>query len=449
MKRKLICVMLSIVMIGTMLMGCSSTEKTSTTNSTTNSGEDVSEKEPVTIKFQTWNPGEGASMNELIADFESKNPDIKIEYVYMPYTDHIEKLKVDLASGQAADVYGMQTGATIKEFRDFEMDLTSYAEESWGNDWQSGYLEFCMNLLNEDGHYYGMPLGLTYAGLAWADVNMLSQYGLEVPKSLDDLVKAATTLRENDQYPLAIGAKDAWINIDTWMNIANDISSEKLYSAIEGETSFEDADLVQSFAIWQSLFTNGVFQDGALGVSEYNDTTDLFQKEGSIPMILNGSWAGGTYVSGDEEENKVFNSEGANHDVFLLDWNNDGKIAPVTASIDVCLCMNKDSKNAEAAWKFMDYMLHDGQDILVNKYFTYFPSRSDLELKVQGMNQDGLDNLAFIREQAENNLGGYREMAYSELKQTIGDTLITLALEESTPEEAAKTIEAASKAQNR
>ncbi len=463
MKKKLACFAMTIVMIGTtLLMGCSGSVKTNSTDSTgdtktdktadsTAQSEDSSSgsSEPVTIKFQTWNPGDGASWDELQADFEAKNPDIKIDYVYMPYSDHIEKLKVDLASGQAADVFGMQTGATIKEFRDFEMDLTSKAEESWGSDWQSGYLDFCMKLLNEDGHFYGLPLGLTYAGFAWADVNMLSKYGLSVPKSLDDLVKVSKTLRDNGQYPLAIGAKDAWINIDTWMNIANDINSEKLYSAIEGKTSFEDPDLVKSFEIWQSLFTNGVFQDGAFGVNMYSDTTDLFQKEGSIPMLLNGSWAGGVYVSGDPDEAKVFNGDGANHDVFLIDWNNDGKPAPATASVDVSLCINKDTKNADAAWRFLDYMLHDGQDILVNKYFTYCPSRTDLKLNVEGMSQDGLDNLTYICDQAENNLGGYREMAYPELKQKISDTLTALALDSTKPEEAAKDVEAASKAQAR
>ena len=94
-------------------------------------------------------------------------------------------------------------------------------------------------------------------------------------------------------------------------------------------------------------------------------------------------------------------------------------------------------------------MLHDGQDILVNKYFTYCPSRTDLKLNVEGMSQDGLDNLTYICDQAENNLGGYREMAYPELKQKISDTLTALALDSTKPEEAAKDVEAASKAQAR
>ena len=370
----------------------------------------------------------------------------------MPYSDHVEKMKIDMASGQGPDVFGMQTGTTIKEFQDFEMNLTEFAEIAWGKDWESGFLDYCKDLLKDkqDGNYYGLPLGLTYAGYAWADVNMLKDYNLDVPKSLDDLKNNAEVLREKGQYPLAIGAKDAWINIDTWMSIANDINSEKLYAAIEGEVPFTDDELVESFGIWQSLFTGGIFQDGSLGVNMYSDTTDLFEKEGSIPMILNGSWTGAAYLNtADPQINKVFNGDGADHDIFLIDWNNDGKVSPVTAGVDVCLCMNKNTKNPEAAWKFIDYMLHDGQDILVNQYFQYCPSRSDLKLDVGRMSEDGLKNMDYIQKQAETNVAGYREMSYAELKQSITDTLISLALNEVTPKEAAETIETASKAQQR
>ena len=51
--------------------------------------------------------------------------------------------------------------------------------------------------------------------------------------------------------------------------------------------------------------------------------------------------------------------------------------------------------------------------------------------------------------QADNNVAGYREMAYPDLKQTISDQLTSLAIGDTTPEEAAKTIQQASEAQER
>lgn len=406
--------------------------------------------EKTVVKFQTWNPGTEEYVGEMIDKFEEEHPDIEVQHIYMPYTDHVEKLKVDLSAGDAADVFGVQTGAMYKEFRDFEEDLTPYLVKEYGDDWASNYNEYAMSLLKgDDGEYYAVPLGLSYAGYVWANMKYFDKYDLELPTNYDELKAVCQTFRDNGEYPLVIGAKDSWINIDTWMNIAADINTEKLYSAIEGETPFTDEDLVQSFQIWQNCFTDGVFQDGALGVGMYTDSTDMYQKEGSVPMILNGSWSLGAYMDSDEQSKEVYNGEGANHKIFLMDWNNDGKIAPVEEAVDVSLAINNQSKVKDAAWTFVDWMLHEGADFLINGHLQYMPARNDMELNVEGLNENGAENLEYCVEQGKDNVGGYREMAYAELKETIINELTELALGDVTPEEAAETIEAASQAQER
>ena len=406
--------------------------------------------EKTVVKFQTWNPGDEEYTHAMLEKFEEEHPDIQIDYTFMPYTDHVEKLKVDLSAGDAADVFGVQTGAMYKEFRDFEEDLTPYLVKEYGDDWASNYNEYAMSLLKgDDGEYYAVPLGLSYAGYVWANMKYFDKYDLELPTNYDELKAVCQTFRDNGEYPLVIGAKDSWINIDTWMNIAADINTEKLYSAIEGETPFTDEDLVQSFQIWQNCFTDGVFQDGALGVGMYTDSTDMYQKEGSVPMILNGSWSLGAYMDSDEQSQEVYNGEGANHKIFLMDWNNDGKIAPVEEAVDVSLAINNQSKVKDAAWTFVDWMLHEGADFLINGHLQYMPARNDMELNVEGLNENGAENLEYCVEQGKDNVGGYREMAYAELKETIINELTELALGDVTPEEAAETIEAASQAQER
>ncbi|MGO5543080.1 ABC transporter substrate-binding protein [Blautia sp. HCP3S3_H10_1] len=437
MKKKMVCILMAGVMAALMPTQFVFAE-------------DGDSGEKTVVKFQTWNPGDEEYTHAMLAKFEEEHPDIQIDYTFMPYTDHVEKLKVDLSAGDAADVYGVQTGAMYKEFRDFEEDLTPYLVDKYGDDWASNYNEYAMSLLQgDDGEYYAVPLGLSYAGYVWANMKYFDKYNLELPTNYDELKEVCQTFRDNGEYPLVIGAKDSWINIDTWMNIAADINTEKLYSAIEGETTFTDEDLVQSFQIWQNCFTDGIFQDGALGVGMYTDSTDMYQKEGSIPMILNGSWALGAYKDSDEQSQEVYNGEGANHKVFLMDWNNDGKIAPVEEAVDVSLAINNQSKVKDAAWTFVDWMIHEGAETLVNGQLQYMPARNDMELNVEGLNENGTENLNYCVEQGKDNVGGYREMAYAELKETISNELTELALGDVTPEEAAETIEAASQAQER
>lgn len=454
MKRKMISILLAGIM-ALSAVGCGQSTESTTNADKTDSSESVQSDtsnsgEKTLVRFQTWNPGTEAYVAEMIEKFESEHPDIDIEHTYMPYTDHVEKLKVDLSAGDAADVFGVQTGSMYQEFRDFEEDLTPYLIEEYGEDWVSNYNEYAMSLLQaDDGEYYAVPLGLSYAGYAWANMEYFEKYGLEIPTNYDELKNVCQTFRDNGEYPLVIGAKDSWINIDTWMNIASDINAEKLYSAIEGENSFTDEDLIESFRIWQNCFTDGIFQDGALGVGMYVDSTDMYQKEGSVPMILNGSWALGAYMDSDEQSQQVYNSDTSNHKIFLIDWNNDGKIAPVAEAVDVSLSINNQSKVKEAAWTFVNWMLNEGAEFLINGHLQYMPARNDMELNVDGLNENGTENLEYCVEQGKTNVGGYREMAYAELKEVIINELTVLALGDETPEEAAKIIEDASQAQGR
>lgn len=437
MKRKVV----SILLTGAMLVSMPAAQVFA---------EEAEGGEQTVVKFQTWNPGEGEVTEQLIAMFEEEHPDIKIDYTYMPYTDHVEKLKVDISAGDAADVFGVQTGAMYNEFRDFEEDLTPYMTEAYGEDWESNFNEYAMSLLKAgDDKYYGLPLGLSYAGYVWADMSYFEKYGLELPTNYEELKAVCQTFRDNGEYPLVIGAKDSWINIDMWMNIAGDINAEKLYSALEGETPFTDEDLVKSFEIWQNCFKDGIFQDGALGVGMYTDSTDMFQKEGSVPMITNGSWALGAYLDVDDQSQTVYNSEGADHEMFLLDWNGDGQIAHTQEAIDVALSINNQSEVKEAAWTFVDWMMDKGADFLINGHLQYVPARNDMELNVEGLSEDGMANLEYAVEQGKDNVGGYREMAYAELKEVIINELAELALDSITPEDAAAIIEEASQVQER
>ena len=66
-------------------------------------------------------------------------------------------------------------------------------------------------------------------------------------------------------------------------------------------------------------------------------------------------------------------------------------------------------------------MIHEGADTLVNGQLQYMPARNDMELNVEGLNENGTENLEYCVEQGKNNVGGYREMAYAELKETISN----------------------------
>ncbi len=205
----------------------------------------ASAEDRVTLVYQTWNPGEDwfAAVEE---DFEAKFPNIDVQHVFVPYSDHIQKLKIDLATGQGPDVFSLQTGATLKEFRDFEVKMNDLAAAEWGENWEDTIVSFAREVTPENGEYYGLPMGTSYAGTIWLTSPTSISTELEVPTNLDESERG---LRQTagERRNTVIGAMTTGSTL-TWMNIANDVV-EKLYAAIAGEVPSIDADLVKSFEI--------------------------------------------------------------------------------------------------------------------------------------------------------------------------------------------------------
>ncbi len=131
--------------------------------------------EKTVVKFQTWNPGDEEYTHAIWRNSKRSHPDIQLDYTFMPYTDHVEKLKVDLSAGDAADVYGVpDRRQCIKNSVTLKKDLTPYLVKDYGDDWASNYNEYAMSLLKgDDGEYYAVPLGLSYAGYVWAKHEIL------------------------------------------------------------------------------------------------------------------------------------------------------------------------------------------------------------------------------------------------------------------------------------
>lgn len=406
------------------------------------------EEVPTVVRFQTWNPadhGLDSPIHRVIAEFEQIYPNIRIEYEYIDSRSYADSIKVELMACEGADIYAVQAGMFYRAFRDYEERLTPYCEESWGMDWKSHFETIAMDTLVTKDEIYGLPLGITYAGTAWADTRMLEEYGLSIPRTYEELLTVCGTLKRNGEMPLALGAEDEWINVDTWMSIAADVNAEKLYGALEGKCDFTEPELIEAFQIWQNCFAEGIFQDGALAMTLYNDVNDKFQRKGNIPMMLNGSWALNMFTVADEQTRENFDGQGAKHEVFAIDWNNDGEYHSLTASVDVILCMNEASEVKEEAFLFMKYLVDEGQKVLVNEYLEYLPSVAQMELEPVGINANGQACLDEILSY-QGYVAGTRGIPYGDLQNVIEEMLELLARGEIAAAEAAERIQKVSEA---
>lgn len=326
------------------------------------------EADQVTLSFWSWLPTTDQS-EEMIAEFEKQNPDIKIDYTRTEQDDYFEKLQVAMASGTGPDLFGLTTGAMTEQYAPFAEDMSGLGDEYW-SDWKDTISETAVEqCTTEDGTVVGMPLLVAGMTDLLYNKTLMDECGIEkVPTTYEELKDAAAKAKEKGYVCVAAGAADDWVNSDWFVQISNEFEEGAVYEAEKGERPWTDQCFVDTMTAWQNLFNDGIFEDGALGVATYPDARDQYFFARKSVFFLTGSWhLGPTSPSNSEIQGTEIGNQGDTIGMCVFpSMSEDGKICG-TAGVDTMVAVNKDCKEKEAAMKFVQFMADgDGQQYWVN-----------------------------------------------------------------------------------
>ena len=248
------------------------------------------DKQTVTV----WSWFIASTMDKSIKAFEAAHPGITVKYTYYNYApEYITALKAAAASGSLPDVIGLQPGSLTQQYRTQLVPLNDRAAKEWGPDWQGN--TFPVNLRQVaagnpagDQGVYMLPQESQVLTI-WYSKPAFEKLGLTPPKTYDELVAAAKKLSAGGYIPMFQGAADGWQNENVFLILANQIKPGAVEAAQRGEGSWTTPEMVQTMQAWQKLFTDGVFQKGALGAHAYPTGAQLFA-QGRVGMMALGSW---------------------------------------------------------------------------------------------------------------------------------------------------------------
>lgn len=322
----------------------------------------------VTLSFWSWLPTTDQS-EEMIAEFEKQNPDIKIDYTRTEQDDYFEKLQVAMASGTGPDLFGLTTGTMTEQYAPFAEDMSGLGNEYW-SDWKDTISETAVEqCTTEDGTVVGMPLLVAGMTDLLYNKTLMDECGIEkVPTTYEELKDAAAKAKEKGYVCVAAGAADDWVNSDWFVQISNEFEEGAVYEAEKGERPWTDQCFVDTMTAWQNLFNDGIFEDGALGVATYPDARDQYFFARKSIFFLTGSWhLGPISPSNSEIQGTEIGNQGDTIGMCVFpSMSEDGKICG-TSGVDIMLAVNKDCKEKEAAMKFVQFMADgDGQQYWVN-----------------------------------------------------------------------------------
>lgn len=399
---------------------------------------------PTTINFWSWNPDETTS-KPYIEAFGNSHPGIKVNMRFIQYSDYANTTQLALQSGSGPDVFGVQVGALANQFAPLAEDLAPVASKTVGDDWKTKLT--ATDQLAVNGKQVALPWMITGGGLIWANQTLVDSLKLTVPTTYDELKTFCAAVKKAGKYCIAQGAKDAWQNIDVYQAIMNQVSPGTFYKALAGKADFSSTDFVKGFEIWKSFFTDGIFQDGALGATAYPDANDAFHKGGAALMI-NGTWQNNdTTNAGLAGYTKTYGASFDKDTVFMPYFfpqvATGGPTGTLFGGPDVGFAVSSSSKAKAAAETFVTWLTGDegGQKIMAKT--VQQPALASVPLDLTDVKTPKQVTALQAEGPALKNMIGARQIQNADVNTALGDALSAVASGQQSPADAAASVQKA------
>jgi raffinose/stachyose/melibiose transport system substrate-binding protein len=143
-------------------------------------------------------------LEDIARQFEKENPDIKIDFS-APGAEYEHLMKLKMAAQDMPDVFSTHGWAKIR-YGEFLLDL---ADQPWAANLDKAIQPA---VVDDAGKVYVLPMDQEKTGPVY-NVDILKEYGVEVPMTWDQLLAACETIKTKSADAVTcvhLGGADAW-----------------------------------------------------------------------------------------------------------------------------------------------------------------------------------------------------------------------------------------------
>jgi raffinose/stachyose/melibiose transport system substrate-binding protein len=248
--------------------------------------------ERVKIRYYSlWTPsdvGEASELYKMYDEFRAANPDVELEVISDAHEAWATKIKTMMTANDLPEVFISQPSdfsvyVDSGVYYDFTGDLN--ADPEWKNSFLSGSLD----TMSKNGRVYGISWSGYVEGIYY-NQKLFDQFGLDFPKTYDELINCVKTFKANGITSFAVGAKDGWPVTMTTQFLMDREAGYDLFEkgCVDGSVSMAVPEYLRAMEKFLELVNLGAFSEGVLGATGA-DAESLFL-QGRAAMIINGSW---------------------------------------------------------------------------------------------------------------------------------------------------------------
>ncbi len=173
---------------------------------------------------------------EAVSRFEKEHPDIKVKCSYSEWSGYEARSQVQMVSGTEADVMQINVGWLSQ----YSADGNGYYDIEKLTDKVdlSGFTSEMLDFGRRNGVLNAIPVAMN-AETVYINKTLYDKYGLEVPKTWDDLFAAAKVMSPDELYPISGSSKSIWLYCIAYAEQNNG----KHFFSDSGEINFSREDL--------------------------------------------------------------------------------------------------------------------------------------------------------------------------------------------------------------
>jgi raffinose/stachyose/melibiose transport system substrate-binding protein len=178
----------------------------------------------------------------LIAAFETKNPDIKINLETGPQGTELDNLvKTRLSTQEMTDVFAYNAGSLFQALKP-EAQLHPLDEEPWVGDLDDSFVQ----TVSANDQIYGAPYGSAFGGGILYNKKIYERLGLEIPRTWNEFMANNAKIEEAGIDPVIQSYGETWTSqifvLADYHNVAaQDPEWDKKYTANQVKYSQEPA----------------------------------------------------------------------------------------------------------------------------------------------------------------------------------------------------------------
>ncbi|KQR37410.1 sugar ABC transporter substrate-binding protein [Microbacterium sp. Leaf159] len=289
--------------------------------------------------------------NEIIADFEAENPDIRV--VQNQVADSETLIRTLLVKDKAPDVITLNANGGFGDLAQAGV-FYDFSDEPVLETINPAVQEILAELGTKQGEVNGLGYVNNANGVIY-NQDIFEEQGLEVPETWDEFIAVCDALEAAGITPFYGTLADSWTGMPSWNALGAYASQDGFFDDMRAEGEDVGADSAVSFendfpeVMEQQAQLFSYMQEGYRGRT-YDDGNAAFAR-GESAMLLQGIWALNPV--------KAINPD-INAAIFPYPASDDPDDRLLVSGVDVVVTMAKDTPHREEALRFIEYLFDVG-----------------------------------------------------------------------------------------